>query len=88
MAITAYIQINFGGSPTNPAQAATFQLVTPWGQTQTCTTWEEAVTQAFQRHSRYTGKMGNYFLTGTTNGLSSSISGSATANDIVGTDYN
>jgi hypothetical protein len=82
------MQINFGGSPTNPIQATTYQIVTPWGQTSLCTTLEEALTQAFQRHSRFTGKMGTYFASGTTNGLSTTVSGTMSANDIISTDYN
>lgn len=90
--LVAYIQLNFipaagAGTPTAPVQAGTYQAVAPWGQTQACTTWEEAVNQLF-RHSRYTGKQGNYWNTGTTNGLSTSISGTATANDIISTDFN
>lgn len=81
---TAYIQVNFGGSPTNPNQATTFQFVTPWGQTAVCSTWEEAVNEAFFRNSRWSGKMGNYFNSGTINGAGypGSLAGSATANDI------
>jgi hypothetical protein len=64
-----YMSVNLGGSPANPGQASSFQIVTPWGQTQACTTWEEAVNQAFFRNSRWSGRMGQYFANTTTNGI-------------------
>ena len=85
MAIVAYIQINFGGAITNPGQATTFQLVAPWGASQACSTLKEAVDQVFEKSGTMTtGRKGNYMLAGTTNGLTSNISGTATANDIGG----
>jgi hypothetical protein len=77
-----YMQVNLGGGPTNPGQATTYQIVTPWGQTATCYTWEEAVNQAFGRSSKNSGRQGNYFEAGTTNGLTTNVSGSMSANDI------
>ena len=86
MAITAYIQLNFQGTITYPGQATGFQLVAPWGASQYCESFEEAVCQIFEKAgNRYAGgRIGNYFLAGTTNGLSSTITGTATANDIGG----
>lgn len=78
-----YMSVNLAGSPTNPNQATSFQIVTPWGQTSTCSTWEEAVNEAFFRNSRWSGKMGNYFTAGTTNGISTgSVTAPTSANDI------
>lgn len=79
---TAYMQINFGGSPANPGQATTFQIVTPWGQTVAAASWDEAINEAFFRNSRFSGKMGAYFNAGTTNGLTTTVSGTMSANDI------
>ena len=77
-----YMQVNLGGSPTNPGQATTFQIVTPWGQTVATPVWEDAVNEAFFRYGRQTGRMGNYFNLNTNNGLSTTCSGSMSANDI------
>jgi hypothetical protein len=62
------ILVNLGGSPNSPSQAKWYQLVTPWGQSQQCTTWNEAVNQAFFRNSHQTGRMGQYFLNNIING--------------------
>lgn len=78
-----YMSVNLGGAPTNPNQASTYQIVTPWGQTVAASTWEEAVNEAFFRNSRWSGKMGNYFNSGTTNGISTaSQTVPISANDI------
>lgn len=86
MAITAYIQLNFNGTITNPGQATSFQLVAPWGASQLCTNFQDAWQQIFEKSgSQYTGRLGNYMSAGTTNGLSTTITGTATASDIGGT---
>ena len=90
MAIPAafWITVNMTGpaSGTVPGQATTFQIVTPWGQTQPCYTFTEALNVAFNFSSVESGKMGNYFNLGITNGL---VTGSQTvptsANLIQGT---
>lgn len=68
---TFYIAVNLSGpdNGTVPGQATTFQLVTPWGQTSQCYSWTEAVHQAFEWNSRFSGSMGAYFQTGQTNNL-------------------
>jgi hypothetical protein len=80
-----YISVNLSGSVANPLNSSSFQIVTPWGQTGACSTWAEAVNQAFFRNSQVSGRMGQYFNTQTTNGLTtSSQTVPLTANDIVG----
>ena len=85
--LVGYVQLNFvpaagAGTPATPNAAGSFQIVTPWGASQACSTWAEAFNEAFQRNSTVSGKMGAYFNLGTTNGLTTSIAGTATANDI------
>jgi hypothetical protein len=85
--LVAYCQINFipaagAGTPATPSAAGFFQIVTPWGATAQCLVWEEAVNQAFFRVSKNSGRMGSYFLSGTTNGLATTVSGTMTASDI------
>jgi hypothetical protein len=80
-----YISVNLSGSVANPVNSSTFQIVTPWGQTSACYSWEEAVNQAFFRNSRVSGRMGQYFNSQTTNGLTTgSQTVPTTANDIIG----
>jgi hypothetical protein len=83
---TFYLQVNLSGSVAQPNNSSTFQIVAPWGASGNCYTIEEALEQVFVKSgSRYTGRMGNYFSAQTTNGLSTTITGTATANDIGGT---
>jgi hypothetical protein len=60
-----------GATGSNPNQAQTWQIVTPWGQSNVCYSWEEAVNEVILR-SRFSGVMGNYFNNSTTNGTSGS----------------
>jgi len=55
-------------------QATTFQLVTPWGSSDICYSWPEVLLQlqSTKGGSADSGKMGNYFNLGTTNGISGS----------------
>lgn len=66
-----YITVNLTGPASGvvPGQATTFQLVAPWGQTSQCYSWTEALHQCFDWNSRFTGRMGAFFLSGATNNL-------------------
>jgi hypothetical protein len=72
-----YITINLGPSLTtaspaptsysNPGNAATYQILTPWGATTFCENFYDALDQAFRRAgSPWSGRMGVYFQTSTT----------------------
>lgn len=66
-----YLTINCTYPPgaTQIAQASTYQLVTPWGQSTACIDIDDAFNQAFGSASSSSGQMWNYLNNGVTRGL-------------------
>jgi hypothetical protein len=74
-----YMTVNISsvvGTPTaatNPINAATFQIVTPWGSSDVCFSWQECLNQLMhQGGSPTSGRMGQFWAAQTGNGLTTS----------------
>jgi hypothetical protein len=56
-------------NPGGPGNFQTCQLISPWGQTQACLTWEEMKNQLWYRYAGVdTGRLGNFLDLGLING--------------------
>ena len=57
------ITVLLNASVTNPTNAATFQVVTPWGKSSACARFEDAMTQVCMGKggTSDSGRMGAYF---------------------------
>jgi len=61
------------GGATQVGQATTYQIVTPWGSSDVCYSFRECLLQLCHKGgSEDSGRMGNFFNNGTTNGISGS----------------
>lgn len=79
---TFYIQVDLGGNPTTPNMATSYLIHTPWGDTDACDVWEEAVNQAFHVGSKESGRQGMYFKQALTNNVTTTVSGTQSGNKI------
>ena len=77
------LTVNLSGSVANPINSNTFQIVTPWGATDVCYSWQECINQLMHKGgSPVTGRMGQFWSAQTLNGATGSGPASYTTANI------
>ena len=67
------LTVNLSGSVANPINSNTYQIVTPWGATDVCYSWQQCLNQLCGKGgSIHSGRMGQFWNAQITNGLTTS----------------